>query len=332
MNTSQSSKKSQTKEIDIAIIFPAFNEELTIEGTLREFHQELPDAQFWLIDNNSSDSTRAFATQVFKDLDLKGGIISERRQGKGIAMRTAFLEIEADIYVMVDADQTYPAEAVHALIQPVSDGEADIVVGDRHSNGDYKKLNIRPLHFFGNNLVKRLVNILYRSKLQDIMSGYRVMTKRFVKTCPILSNGFEIETEITLHALDKRLRLKEVSIRYRARPLGSDSKLNTIQDGARVIRTIFNIFRHYRPIVFFFSTGLALVILGLLSSIPVFSGYIQTGSVLNLPLAILATGLEISALISFTAGIILDSTIRHENLRFERNLLQWTSNSKTLKE
>ena len=328
MRISQNSKQSQAKEKDIAIILPAFNEELTIEGTLREFHRELPDAHFWLIDNNSSDSTRAFAEQVFKDLDLKGGIISERRQGKGIAMRTAFLEIEADIYVMVDADQTYPAEAVHALIQPVSDGEADIVVGDRHSNGDYKKLNIRPLHFFGN----RLVNILYRSKLQDIMSGYRVMTKRFVKTCPILSNGFEIETEITLHALDKRLRLKEVSISYRARPLGSDSKLNTIQDGARVVRTIFNIFRHYRPIVFFFSAGLALVILGLLSSIPVFSGYIQTGTVLNLPLAVLATGLEISALISFTAGIILDSTIRHENLRFERNLLQWTSNSKMLKE
>ena len=215
-----------------AVLIPCYNEEITIEKVIKDFKKELPDAEIYVYNNNSKDKTAEIA-------EKNGAIVRhEYRQGKGNVVRSMFREIDADIYVMVDGDDTYPAEEVHKLIKPVVDGEADMVIGDRLTNGTYQKENKRHFHEFGNNLVKKSINVAFKTDLKDIMTGYRVFNKLFVKTMPVMSPKFEIETEMSLHALDKKFIIKEIPIVYRDRPEGSSSKLNTVNDGIKVLKTI----------------------------------------------------------------------------------------------
>lgn len=295
----------------IAVLIPCYNEELTIGKVINDFREELPEAQIYVYDNNSKDKTSEIAK-------TNGAIVKkEYRQGKGNVVRSMFRDIDADIYIMIDGDDTYPAKFVHSLMAPILSGEADIVIGDRHTNGTYQDENKRPLHNFGNNLVRNLINKLFRAKLHDIMSGYRVFTKKFVKTIPINSNGFEIETEMTLHTLDKKFLIKEIPIEYRDRPEGSFSKLNTISDGFRVLKTILWVFKDYKPLIFFSIISLIFFIFGLFIGIPVINEFIQTSFITKVPSAILATGLILLSIISLFSGFILDTIVKQHRESYE---------------
>ena len=306
----------------IAIFLPAYNEAQTIGETIRDFHVACPEAELWVISNNSFDDTDRLASNMLVELGANGGVIQEPRQGKGNAVRRAFHEIDADIYVMADADQTCSAEDISELIQPILDGKADMVVGDRHSTGHYQKENKRPLHNFGNKLVQSLVNRLFKAELVDIMSGYRVFNRLFVKSYPILVEGFEIETDMTLHALDKKFRIMEIPVEYKDRPEGSFSKLNTLSDGYKVIFTIVRILRHYRPLMFFGGAGILFALIGMITAVPVLDDWIRDRYIYHVPLAILATGIEIVALQLFAIGLILDSIAEQDKRNFERELLR----------
>lgn len=305
----------------IAVILPAYNEEKTIAATIEDFRTALPEAEVWVINNRSSDTTEELAWATLQRLGCPGGVINEKRPGKGNAVRRAFMDVEADVYVLSDADTTYPASQARQLIAPVIAGDADMVVGDRHSAGHYAAENKRALHGFGNRLVRDLVNRLFNAQLADIMSGYRVFSRRFVKSYPILVEGFEIETDMTLHALDKRFRVLEMPVDYRDRPEGSVSKLNTLRDGYRVLRTIGNILRYYRPLVFFGSAAVAFAFLGVLAGVPVVEDWVTERYVHHVPLAILATGLEIFALVLLAIGLILDSISHQDKRNFELGVL-----------
>ena len=254
----------------IAVLIPCYNEELTIEKVIKDFRRELPDSDIYVYNNNSKDKTEEIAR--------KNGaiVVNEYKQGKGNVVRSQFRDIEADIYVMVDGDDTYPAEFVHKLIEPIRNGQADMTIGDRLSNGTYQKENKRPFHEFGNNLVKKAINILFDTDLRDIMTGYRVFNKRFVKNMPVLSPKFEIETEMSLYALDKKYIIKEIPIDYRDRPEGSSSKLNTVSDGIKVVKTIARMFKDYRPFKFFGIIAIIFFILGLLVGLPVLIEFFKT--------------------------------------------------------
>lgn len=306
----------------VAVVLPAYNEEQTIEATIEDFHAAIPDAAIWVINNRSSDSTEQTALATLAHIKCGGGVINEKRPGKGNAVRRAFLDIDADIYILADADLTYPAAQVHELMAPVIAGEADMVVGDRHSSGHYAAENKRALHGFGNRLVRDLVNRLFHADLADIMSGYRVFNRRFVKSYPILVEGFEIETDMTLHALDKRFRIVETPVDYRDRPVGSFSKLNTLSDGARVLKTIGNILRYYRPLVFFGGAAILLAALGLIAGTLVIEEWVRVRYISHVPLAILATGLEIVAIVLAAIGLILDSITHQDKRNFERDILR----------
>jgi len=309
------------KNFKIAIVLPAFNEETTIDATIRSFFKELPSAFIWVINNNSTDLTHFNALTTFNSLGCNGGVIFENMKGKGNAVRRAFRDIDADVYVIADADLTYPANRVHDLIAPILSNSADMVVGDRHSSGHYLAENKRLFHGLGNLLVKELVNMLFNSNLKDIMSGYRVFNRFFVKNYPILVEGFEIETDMTLHALDKRFRIFEIPIEYKDRPVGSFSKLNTISDGISVLLTIARILRYYRPMVFFGFSSVLIACFGLITAIPVFIDWIEHRYIYHVPLAILATGLEIISIILFAIGLILDSISHHNKCLFETQTL-----------
>ncbi|WP_374719575.1 DPM/DPG synthase family glycosyltransferase [Parageobacillus toebii] len=298
----------------IAVLIPCYNEEKTIGKVVSDFKRELPEADIYVYDNNSSDRTSLIAAE-------HGAIVrKEFRQGKGNVVRSMFREIDADIYVMVDGDDTYPAESVHQLIEPIKRGEANMVIGDRLSNGTYFQENKRPFHNFGNNLVKNLINFLYKSDIKDIMTGYRAFDKLFVKSMPVMSPGFEIETEMSIHALDKKFLIKEVPIDYRDRPEGSESKLNTFSDGWKVLKTIFILFKDYKPFLFFSLWALLFFILGLAVGIPVVVEFIQTKFITRVPSAILAVGLMIFALLSFTCGLILDTVAAAHRKQYELEL------------
>lgn len=301
----------------LALLLPAYNEEQTVEATIRSFHAVLPDASIWVIDNCSNDATQTIARSTILSIGCSGGVLFEARKGKGNAVRCAFRAVEADVYVLADADSTYPAEQAPALIDPILNNVADLVVGDRISSGYYDSQNKRYLHGFGNRLVRFLVNSLFKASLNDIMSGYRVMSRRFVKSYPILVEGFEIETDMTLHALDKRFRIKEIPVSYYNRPVGSVSKLSTFSDGVRVIFTIMNILRYYKPLVFFGGLGICISALGVITAIPVFNDWLKYRYIHHIPLALLSTGLEIVAVLMFTVGLILDSISHHNKLSFE---------------
>lgn len=295
----------------IAVLLPAYNEEVTIVKVIEDFKKALPEAVIYVYDNNSKDRTNELARKA-------GAIVRfEPRQGKGNVVRSMFREIDADYYIMADADDTYPAAEVEALLQPLRDGLADMTIGDRLSNGTYAEENKRGFHGFGNNLVKILVNKLYKGNYNDIMTGYRGFNRLFVKTFPVLSPGFEIETELSIHSLDKRFKLVEVPITYKDRPEGSESKLSTFSDGFKVLRMIFNLFKDYKPLIFFTILTIFCFILGLVVGIPVIGEFARTGMIDKLPSAVLATGLMILSALSFVAGFILDTVVRQQRMQYE---------------
>ncbi len=303
---------SRDEDRRIAVLIPCFNEAVTIEKVVRDFRQQLPTATIYVYDNNSSDGTGDIAAAA------GAVVVHEKRQGKGHVLASMFEDVEADVYVLVDGDDTYPAADVHRLIRPVADGRADMVVGTRLS--DYSDRSFRPLHVFGNRLVVWLVNRVFGSRLTDIMSGYRAMNRDFVKTVPIVSKGFEVETQMTLQALHYDFVIEEVQVSYGKRPEGSESKLNTLSDGFRVLLTIFDIFKAYRPLLFFFIVAMVLFGLGLLvGSVPVWE-FFRTGSITHLPSAVLASGIMVLGAIALAVGLVLD-TINHRLRELMRAVL-----------
>lgn len=301
----------------IAVLIPCYNECKTIKKVVEDFKTELPNADIYVYDNNSTDNTVEIATKA------EAIVRKENRQGKGNVVRTMFQQIDADIYVMVDGDDTYPAEFVHKLIEPIVNNEADMVIGDRLSNGTYQKEIKKNFHEFGNNLVRYSINILFNNKLKDIMTGYRVFSKKFVKNMPVMSPKFELETEMTLFALDKKYRIKEIPIVFRERPDGSESKINTFSDGIKVIKTIIKMFKDHKPLKFFSIIFAILFILGLLVGLPVIIEFCKTGYITKMPSAILATGLITLAVISEQCGVILQTIVKQHREDYELNLLRY---------
>ncbi|EMF0258983.1 glycosyltransferase [Enterococcus hirae] len=298
----------------IAVLIPCYNEEATISTVIADFRRELPEAEIYVYDNNSTDTTYELAVAC-------GAIVKkEPRQGKGNVIRQMFFDIDADYYLMVDGDDTYPAEAVHGLLDKLRSGEADMVIGDRLSNGTYFDENKRPFHDFGNNLVKNTITRLYKTKIRDVMTGYRGFNRIFVKSFPIMSSGFQIETELTIHALDKKFKLVELPIDYRDRPEGSESKLNTFSDGFKVIMMIVKMWKDYKPLMFFGIWTFFFFVFGLFAGVPVIREYMMTHFITRVPSAILSTGLMILALLSLVTGLILDTVVTNAKKEYELNL------------
>ena len=300
----------------VAVLVPCYNESLTIAKVVDDFKAALPHATIYVYDNNSSDGTAKIAA------DHGAVVRRENRQGKGNVVRQMLREIDADYYLMVDGDDTYPAEEAPALLAPLIADEADMVVGDRLSNGAYKRENDRAFHGFGNNLVRWLIKIIYGFEFSDVMTGYRAFNSVFAKTMPVLSPGFEIETELSIHAVDKRWRIAEVPIDYRDRPEGSTSKLNTFSDGMRVLSTIMSLFKDYRPLALFGWMALILCVLGLAVGVPVVVEFARTGLVPRLPSALLAVGLVFVGALCFASGLILDTVVKGARKEYELHVTQ----------
>lgn len=300
-----------------AVLIPCYNEEKTVEKVVNDFKRELPNAEIYVYNNNSTDKTVEYA--------LKAGAIvkNEYKQGKGNVVKTMFEDVDADIFVLVDGDDTYPAEAVHDLIKPVEEGIADMTVGDRLSNGTYKSENKRIFHNFGNALVKKAINASFGSNLKDIMTGYRVFNKKMVKNIPITAKKFELETELTLQALDKDFSIKEIPIDYRDRPKGSVSKLNTFSDGIKVLKEIVKLFKDYKPLKFFMIISAFLFLVGLIIGLPVIIEFFKTSYITKVPSAILATGLILLAIIFGQCGVILDTFVKRNRENYRLNILRY---------
>lgn len=300
----------EAKEKKIAVLIPCYNEELTVTKVITDFKKALPNAEIYVYNNNSTDNT--------KELAIKASAIvkDEYLQGKGNVVRSMFQDIDADVYVMVDGDDTYPAEEVNTLIEPVLEGKADMVVGDRLSSTYYTE-NKRPFHNFGNSLVKGLINFLFKSNINDVMTGYRAFSKEYVKTMPVMSNGFQIETEMTIFALVNNMKVVQVPITYRDRPEGSFSKLNTLSDGRKVLITLFNLFKDNRPFLLFGILSLIVFVVGLVVGIPVISEFIKTSYITKVPSAVLAAALMLNAFLLFSVGIILDAIKNEKRYLFE---------------
>lgn len=295
----------------IAVLIPCYNEEVTIHKVVSDFKRELPEADIYVYDNNSSDNTSKLAKDA-------GAIVRfEPRQGKGNVVRQMFRDIDADCYLMVDGDDTYLAESARELCEPILNGEADMTVGDRLSNGTYAEENKRAFHGFGNDLVRAMIKWIYGYSFDDVMTGYRAFSRPFVKTFPVMSEGFQIETEISIHAVDRRWRIKDVPIVYRDRPEGSVSKLNTIGDGMKVMIAIASLFKNYRPLKFFSLAALVLAAIGLLLGIPVIVEFFETGLVPRLPTALLATAFMFLCGLSFATGLVLDNLAKTERKQWE---------------
>lgn len=304
----------------IAVIIPCYNEALTIGKVIDDFRSELPEATAYVYDNNSTDGTAEIAR-------TRGAIVKyEPRQGKGNVCRQMFRDIDADCYLMVDGDDTYPAESARSLCAPILAGEADMVVGDRLSNGTYAQQNARAFHGFGNDLVRAMIRWIYGYGFEDVMTGYRAMSRPFVKTFPVLSEGFQIETELSIHAVDRRWRIADVPVEYRNRPEGSVSKLNTVRDGLKVIAMIGTLFKDYRPLKFFSLVALLFCIGGLCAGILVVTEYLATGLVPRFPTAILAVALMFMAALSLATGFILDAVAKVERKQWELRVYRQTKN------
>lgn len=298
------------KDFEIAVLIPCYNEEKTIKKVILDFKKELPNAKIYVYDNNSIDKTSDIAKKY-------GAIVKhEYRQGKGNVIRSMFKDIEADCYLIVDGDDTYSVKNAKEMCQYVVNNEADMVIGDRLSS-TYFKENKRRFHNFGNVLVRKLINFLFRSDIKDIMTGYRAFSHTFVKTFPVLSKGFEIETEMTLHALDKNLLIKEIPIIYKDRPMGSFSKLNTYRDGYRVIKTIARLFKEYKPMVFFGFLSTLFFLVSLAFGIPVFVEYFKTGLVPRFPTLIFAGFMLMISVLMFVCGLILEVVVKKHREMFE---------------
>ncbi|MDR3875298.1 MULTISPECIES: glycosyltransferase family 2 protein [Bifidobacterium] len=294
--------------LSIAVLLPCYNEEVTIGKVVRDFKAALPDATVYVYDNNSTDRTAEIAA-------AEGAIVRrEPRQGKGNVIRAMFEDIDADVYVMADGDDTYPADAAPAMVSKVLDGY-DMVIGDRLSS-TYFQENKRPFHNFGNRLVRGSINGLFNAHVTDIMTGYRAFNFTFVKTYPVLSRGFEVETEMTIHSLNNNLRLYEMPIQYRDRPEGSVSKLDTVGDGIKVMSTIFRMIREYKPLPFFGGLGLIIGIVGIVLCGTVTFEFAKTGVVTHFPTLIGAVMLVIAGLLLIIAGIILDVMAKNDRKTF----------------
>ena len=310
----------------IAVLIPCYNEEKTIQKVVRDWKKELPEATIYVYNNNSTDRTAEIAKEA-------GAVVrDEYQQGKGNVIRRMFREIDAQCYVMIDGDDTYPAEFGREMVDKVLERKVDMVVGDRLSS-TYFEENKRPFHNFGNSLVRGTINRLFRSNIRDIMTGYRAFSYQFVKTFPVLSKGFEIETEMSIHAVDKNMLVENVIIDYRDRPDGSESKLNTYSDGAKVLKTIMGLYKNYKPMQFFGLLAAILMIIALAMFMPVFVVYLKTGLVPNFPTLIVSGFIAMAALQSFFAGLVLSTIVQKDRQLFEYKLQMVQMNAlKILKE
>lgn len=310
----------------IAVLIPCYNEEKTIKKVVRDWKKELPEATIYVYNNNSTDRTAEIAKEA-------GAVVrDEYQQGKGNVIRRMFREIDAQCYVMIDGDDTYPAEFGREMVDKVLERKVDMVVGDRLSS-TYFEENKRPFHNFGNSLVRGTINRLFRSNIRDIMTGYRAFSYQFVKTFPVLSKGFEIETEMSIHAVDKNMLVENVIIDYRDRQDGSESKLNTYSDGAKVLKTIMGLYKNYKPMQFFGLLAAILMIIALAMFMPVFVVYLKTGLVPNFPTLIVSGFIAMAALQSFFAGLVLSTIVQKDRQLFEYKLQMVQMNAlKILKE
>ena len=297
----------------IAVLIPCYNEEKTIKKVVRDWKKELPEATIYVYNNNSTDRTAEIAKEA-------GAVVrDEYQQGKGNVIRRMFREIDAQCYVMIDGDDTYPAEFGREMVDKVLERKVDMVVGDRLSS-TYFEENKRPFHNFGNSLVRGTIYRLFRSNIRDIMTGYRAFSYQFVKTFPVLSKGFEIETEMSIHAVDKNMLVENVIIDYRDRPDGSESKLNTYSDGAKVLKTIMGLYKNYKPMQFFGLLAAILMIIAFAMFMPVFAVYLKTGLVPNFPTLIVSGFIAMAALQSFFAGLVLSTIVQKDRQLFEYKL------------
>lgn len=297
----------------IAVLIPCYNEEKTIKKVISDFHKTLPEADIYVYDNNSTDRSVAIIKKTCAILKR------ERRQGKGNVVRAMFRDIDADVYIMVDGDDTYPVESVKEMIAEVLENRADMVIGDRLSS-TYFVENKRFGHNFGNKLVRKSINTIFKSDVTDIMTGYRAFSRRFVKSFPVLSDGFQIETEMTIHSLDKKMNLANVPVEYRDRPEGSSSKLNTYSDGMRVLFTIFCMIVEYKPLLFFSIFTLILESVGFALFVPILIEFSKTQLVPRIPTLFVALGLMMIGLMSFFTGLILNMIRKKHRELFEINL------------
>lgn len=293
-----------------AVLIPCYNEEKTIEKVVNDWRREIPEAVIYVYDNNSTDQTAELAARA-------GAVVRhEYAQGKGNVIRRMFREIDAQCYLMVDGDDTYPAEYGRQMMEQVLVKQADMVVGDRLSS-TYFEENKRPFHNFGNSLVRGLINKLFHSDIQDIMTGYRAFSYLYVKTFPVLSRGFEIETEMSIHAVDKNMRIEHLVVEYRDRPMGSESKLNTYSDGLKVLKTVARLFKNYKPMSFFGLLAAVLTVIAAALFVPIFVLFLQTGEVPNFPTLIVSGFVAMAAIQSFFSGMILSSQAEKSRQEFE---------------
>ena len=308
----------------MAVLIPCYNESVTIRKVVEDFKAVLPEAVVYVYDNNSTDNTAEIAEKA-------GAVVRhEYQQGKGNVIRRMFREIDAECYIMVDGDDTYPAEYGRKMTDMVLNKHVDMVVGDRLSS-TYFEENKRPFHNFGNSLVRWSINALFKSDIKDIMTGYRAFSYQFVKTFPVLSRGFEIETEMSIHALDKNLYVENLVIEYRDRPAGSESKLNTYSDGIKVLKTIARLFKNYKPLNFFGIIAFILFVLALIFFIPVLHAYIQTGLVKNFPTLIVCGFTVIAAILSLFSGLQLQTIAQKNRQDFEMELIRCHNQFKDIK-
>ena len=308
----------------MAVLIPCYNESKTIEKVVNDYRKALPEAVIYVYDNNSTDNTAEIAEKA-------GAVVRhEYQQGKGNVIRRMFREIDAECYIMVDGDDTYPAEYGRKMTDMVLNKHVDMVVGDRLSS-TYFEENKRPFHNFGNSLVRWSINALFKSDIKDIMTGYRAFSYQFVKTFPVLSRGFEIETEMSIHALDKNLYVENLVIEYRDRPAGSESKLNTYSDGIKVLKTIARLFKNYKPLNFFGIIAFILFVFALIFFIPVLYAYIQTGLVKNFPTLIVCGFTVIAAILSLFSGLQLQTIAQKNRQDFEMELIRCHNQFKDIK-
>ena len=298
----------------IAVLIPCYNEAKTVEKVVKSYKKALPEATIYVYDNNSTDGTDKIAKKAGATVKY------EYKQGKGNVIRSMFKEIEAEVYLMIDGDDTYPAENAREMCKLILEKKADMVIGDRLSS-TYFEENKRPFHNLGNKLVRGLINTLFKSNVRDIMTGYRAFSYEFVKTFPVLSKGFEIETEMTIHALDKNFLLREIPVEYRDRPTGSESKLNTYSDGFRVLKTIARLFKEYKPMAFFGLVSLIFFIISICFGTPVFIEYFKTELVLKFPTLIFAGFMLMVSILMFVCGLILEVVVKKHRQLFELFLI-----------
>ena len=308
----------------IAVLIPCYNESKTIKKVVEDFKSALPEATIYVYDNNSKDETDKIAKEA-------GAIVRyERKQGKGNVIRTMFREIDAECYIMTDGDDTYPAEYAREMCNAVLERNVDMVIGDRLSS-TYFTENKRPFHNTGNVLVRKLINMIYKSDIRDVMTGYRAFSYEFVKTFPILSKGFEIETEMTIHTLDKNMGVENIIIEYRDRPDGSESKLNTYSDGFKVIKTIVKLYKNYKPFSFFTWLSVFLCLVGTVFLLPVLIDYVQTGLVPKMPSFVASIFFFICGIQSFFGGLVLQTIVNKGKQDFEIKLNEYEDKFKNLK-